>query len=123
MLSCRFVLAEKAHVDARLMYRVFGFVPITYYGRERNQQSEHAIRDAELLDASHRIFAKFRGRYGAPRIQGELTTATGEAECDREIAVPSGTRRTQMAASPPLPQSLSLGMSRITTSGASVVAC
>jgi putative transposase len=54
------------------MCRVFGFAPSTYYGWERNQQSEHATRDAELLDAIRRIFAKFRGRYGAPRIQAEL---------------------------------------------------
>jgi transposase InsO family protein len=56
------------------MCRVFGFAPSTYYGWERNQQSEHAIRDAELLSAVRRIFAKFRGRYGAPRIQAELAS-------------------------------------------------
>jgi putative transposase len=56
----------------RVMCRVFGFAPSTYYGWERKQQSEHAIRDAELLAAIRRIFAKFRGRYGAPRIQAEL---------------------------------------------------
>ena len=56
------------------MCRVFGFAPSTYYGWERSQQSEHAIRDAELLDAIRRIFAKFRGRYGAPRIQAELAS-------------------------------------------------
>lgn len=56
----------------RVMCRVFGFAPSTYYGWERNQQSEHAIRDVELFGAIRRIFAKFRGRYGAPRIQAEL---------------------------------------------------
>jgi transposase InsO family protein len=54
------------------MCRVFGFAPSTYYAWECKQESEHAIRDAELLTAIRRIFATFRGRYGAPRIQAEL---------------------------------------------------
>jgi len=54
------------------MCRAFGFAPSTYYGWERQQSSEHATRDTELLTAIRRIFAKFRGRYGAPRIQAEL---------------------------------------------------
>jgi putative transposase len=51
---------------------VFGIAPSTYYNWERKQQSEHATRDAQLLASIRRIFAKFRGRYGAPRIHGEL---------------------------------------------------
>ena len=54
------------------MCRVFGISPSTYYGWERKQRSDHALRDAELLVSIRRIFAKFRGRYGAPRIQAEL---------------------------------------------------
>jgi len=54
------------------MCRVFGFAPSTYYGWERQQQSDHAIRDAQLLAMIRRIFAQFRGRYGAPRIHREL---------------------------------------------------
>jgi putative transposase len=54
------------------MCRVFGFAASTYYGWERQQLSQHDVRDGELLDAIRRLFAKFRGRYGAPRIQAEL---------------------------------------------------
>jgi transposase InsO family protein len=54
------------------MCRVFEIAPSTYYEWEREQESEHARRDGELLAAIRRIFAQFRGRYGAPRIQREL---------------------------------------------------
>jgi putative transposase len=69
----RFVLAEKAHFEVRVMCRTFGIAPSTYYAWERTQQSERATRDAELLAAIRRIFAKFRGRYGAPRVHSALT--------------------------------------------------
>jgi len=52
--------------------RVFGISPSTYYSWERKQQSERARRDGELLASIRRIFAKFRGRYGAPRVHNEL---------------------------------------------------
>jgi hypothetical protein len=51
------------------MCRVFGFAPSTYYAWECKQESEHAIWDAELLTAIRRIFATFRGRYGAPEFE------------------------------------------------------
>ncbi len=54
------------------MCRAFGVAPSAYYAWERQQQSERDARDAELLAAIHRIFAQFRGRYGAPRIRHEL---------------------------------------------------
>jgi putative transposase len=66
------MLAEKAHFEVRVMCRVFGVAPSTYYAWERKQQSERATRDAELLASIRRIFAAFRGRYGAPRVQREL---------------------------------------------------
>jgi transposase InsO family protein len=66
------VLAEKAHFEVRRMCRVLGIAPSRYYDWERKQQSERARREAELLASIRRIFAKFRGRYGAPRVHGEL---------------------------------------------------
>ena len=54
------------------MCRVLGFAPSTYYAWERQRQSAHAQRDADLLASIRRIFAKFRGRYGVPRVHGEL---------------------------------------------------
>jgi len=56
----------------RVVCRVFGISPSTYYSWERKQQSERARRDGELLASIRRIFAKFRGRYGAPRVHNEL---------------------------------------------------
>jgi transposase InsO family protein len=66
------VLAEKAHFEVRRMCRVLGIAPSRYYDWERKQQSERARQEAELLASIRRIFAKFRGRYGAPRVHGEL---------------------------------------------------
>jgi putative transposase len=54
------------------MCRVFGVAPSTFYAWEREQESDHARRDGELLVAIRRVFGQFRGRYGAPRIQREL---------------------------------------------------
>jgi putative transposase len=68
----RFMLAEKARFKVRRMCRVFGVSPSSYYGWQRKQQSERAKQDGELLAAIRRIFAQFRGRYGAPRIQARL---------------------------------------------------
>jgi putative transposase len=66
------VLAGKAHFKVRVMCRVLGVSPSCYYGWERKQQSEHARRDNELVASIRRIFAKFRGRYGAPRVHSQL---------------------------------------------------
>ncbi len=68
----RFVLAEKAHFEVRVMCRVFGIAPSTYYAWEREQQSTRARHDREMLAAIARIFAEFHGRYGAPRVCREL---------------------------------------------------
>lgn len=54
------------------MCRVFGIAASSYYAWEREQQSRHTRRDRELLAAIARIFAKFHGRYGAPRVCREL---------------------------------------------------
>jgi transposase InsO family protein len=67
------VLAEKAHFEVRRMCRVLGLAPSRYYDWERKQQSERARQEAELLASIRRIFAKFRGRYGAPRVHDQLT--------------------------------------------------
>jgi putative transposase len=68
----QFILAEKARFEVRVMCDVFGIAPSRYYEWERKQQSEHATKDAELLASIRAIFAKFRGRYGAPRIHDQL---------------------------------------------------
>jgi putative transposase len=49
-----------------------GIAPSRYYDWESKQQSERAKQEAALLALIRRIFAKFRGRYGAPRVHGEL---------------------------------------------------
>ena len=67
------MLAEKAHFEVRRMCRVLGLAPSRYYDWERKQQSERARQEAELLASIRRIFAKFRGRYGAPRVHDQLT--------------------------------------------------
>ncbi len=54
------------------MCRVLGISPSAYYGWERKRQSERTKRDADLLALIRRIFAKFRGRYGAPRVHAQL---------------------------------------------------
>jgi transposase InsO family protein len=66
------MLAEKAHFEVRAMCRVFGIAPSTYYGWECEQQCERAVRDEQLLTSVQRIFAEYRGRYGAPRVRREL---------------------------------------------------
>jgi len=57
------------------MCEVLGVSPSAYYEWEREQQSQHARRDSELLELIRALFAQFRGRYGAPRIHGELAKA------------------------------------------------
>ncbi len=65
-------MAEKAHFDVRLMCNVLGVSSSAYYEWEREQESQHEKRDAELLVLVRRIFVDFRGRYGAPRIHDKL---------------------------------------------------
>jgi transposase InsO family protein len=66
------VLAEKAQFEVRQMCRVLGIAPSRYYEWERRQKPERAIREAELLTSIRRIFAQYRGRYGAPRVHDQL---------------------------------------------------
>ena len=54
------------------MCRVLGVSPSAYYDWEAQDASEHARRDAELLDDIREVFAQSRGRYGAPRVHREL---------------------------------------------------
>jgi transposase InsO family protein len=54
------------------MCKVLGVSPSAYYEWEQEQESAHERRDAELLVLIRDLFARFRGRYGAPRIQGKL---------------------------------------------------
>lgn len=54
------------------MCSVFGVSASAYYEWEREQESAHERRDGELLELIRAVFARFRGRYGAPRIQGRL---------------------------------------------------
>jgi len=70
--SYRFILSGKADFEVRLMCQVLGVSPSAYYEWEREQESQHARRDNELLELIRALFAQFRARYGAPRIHGEL---------------------------------------------------
>jgi len=49
------------------MCEVFEASPSAYYEWERQQESDHARRDGELLAAIRRLFGEFHGRYGAGR--------------------------------------------------------
>ena len=81
------------------MCRVFGVAPSAYYAWEGEQESERARRDDELLGAIRRIFAQFRGRYGAPRIHRELlveglgTSRKRVARLMREAGLKAKSRR------------------------------
>jgi len=68
----RFVGAEKATFGVKAICDVFNVSPSAYYAWERNRQSEHARKDAELLGEIRQIFGESRGRYGAPRVHAEL---------------------------------------------------
>ena len=54
------------------MCNVLGVSASAYYEWEHEQESLHERRDAELLALIRTVFARFRGRYGAPRIQRRL---------------------------------------------------
>jgi putative transposase len=66
------VLAEKAHFEVRRTCRVLGIAASRYYEWERKRHSERAVQDGALLVSTRRIFAKFRSRYGAPRVHDQL---------------------------------------------------
>lgn len=55
------------------MCEVLGVSPSAYYEWVHEQEAEHARRDAELTARIQALFVQFKGRYGAPRIHGELT--------------------------------------------------
>lgn len=54
------------------MCHVLGVSASAYYEWQQEQESPHARKDAELSSLVRGLFADFRGRYGAPRIQREL---------------------------------------------------
>ena len=54
------------------MCRVFNVSSSAYYDWEKEPQSNHDRRDAELRQAIGEIFADKRSRYGSPRITKEL---------------------------------------------------
>jgi putative transposase len=56
----------------RVLCRVLGVSASAYYEWQREQESTHARRDSELRGAVREVFTKFKGRYGAPRIEREL---------------------------------------------------
>jgi putative transposase len=68
-------LAEKAFFETRTMCDVLSVSVSAYYEWEREQESAHERRDQELLAVIRSIFARSGGRYGAPRIHGELAKA------------------------------------------------
>jgi len=67
------------------MCNVLGVSPSAYYEWEREQESQHEKRDAELLVLVRRIFVDFRGRYGAPRIHDKLA-AQGVSVSRKRVA-------------------------------------
>jgi putative transposase len=66
------VLAEKAYFEVRRTCRVLGIAASRYYEWERKRHSERAVQDGALLVSIRRIFAKFRSRYGGPRVHDQL---------------------------------------------------
>ena len=54
------------------MCEVFEVSPSAYYDWEHAQASTHERRDAELVELIRVVHARYRGRYGAPRIHRRL---------------------------------------------------
>lgn len=54
------------------MCEVLAVSPSAFYEWVGEQEAEHARRDAALRTRIRELFVEFHGRYGAPRIQGEL---------------------------------------------------
>jgi hypothetical protein len=62
--------------------QVLGVSPSPYYEWVGEQEAAHARRDAELRTRI-RALVQFKGRYGAPRIHGELAKGHAREPCAR----------------------------------------
>jgi transposase InsO family protein len=73
----RFIVKEKASYPVRLMLRVLGVSASGFYDWCKRSPSDRALSDSALLELIRRIFKQFKGRYGSPRIWGELRDVHG----------------------------------------------
>jgi transposase InsO family protein len=67
------------------MCEVLGVSPSAYYEWVHEQEAAHGRRDAELAARIQALFVQFKGRYGAPRIHGELVRQ-GERVSRKRVA-------------------------------------
>jgi putative transposase len=68
----RFIHAERANHDARVLCRMLGVSRSGYYAWRSRPPSHRSIMDADLTRAIIRIHQASRGTYGRPRIHAEL---------------------------------------------------
>jgi len=68
----RFIQAEKANFKVRMMCRVLGVSPSSFYEWQQTPQSNHDERDEVLKGKIKEIFAEGNGRYGSPRVTKAL---------------------------------------------------
>lgn len=67
------------------MCEVLAVSPRAFYEWVGEQEAEHGRRDAALRARIQELFVEFHGRYGAPRIQGELAKE-GERVSRKRVA-------------------------------------
>jgi putative transposase len=65
------------------MCRLYGVTRAGYYAWRRRQPSDHAQRDAVLLEKVRQVFAEHQGHYGSPRVHGALMHAGERVGCKR----------------------------------------
>ena len=77
MSRYRWVAVEKAHFPVRLLCRVLGVPPSSFYAWQRRGPSDRERADAVVLGMLRAIHAGSRGTYGSPRARIELREQHG----------------------------------------------
>lgn len=72
MSRFRFIDAEQADYPTAVLCRTLGVSRAGYYAWKRRGASARAAADAALTREIHRVHARSRQTYGAPRVQAEL---------------------------------------------------
>jgi len=67
-----FIEAEKAKYPVRVLCRCLQVSPSGYYGSRASETSARSREDARLSVSITAEFRRLRGRYGSPRLHGEL---------------------------------------------------
>jgi putative transposase len=67
-----FIATEKAHYQVALLCRVLRVSGSLFYAWQHRPTASRTIQDQSLGREIAAIFAESRGRYGSPRVHGEL---------------------------------------------------